>query len=908
MKRSIPEATRVTSSYFVDKVFENTEDGYNAALDYMAEVLEELEPPVSPNQSTDLSYTRASHSAYSLAHLPPIQMAPFDGNVAEWEHFRDRFSALIIGNKDLNDFAKMHFLVSFLRGRALECIANLSVTADNFAVAWNALRTRYDNRRRLLSVHLSILLNLPGLSRESVTELQALRGTITMTIASLNNLQRSSDDLWNDFLVHLVSQRLDPITRKAWNLRSSETDDPPLFPDLDRFIASRIRALEEFSTGTSSLLGGKTPSATRVHFAAASAPLRAPCPMCKAHHYFSACPTFMRGAPSQRRDLAKRHRRCFNCLSQNHSAQECQSKYSCRVCHQRHHSLLHADSDVSAHRVEASSAPERETASSFSGAEVHSLLVATIAQRSAPVLLATARVRLSSACGRSVAIWALLDQGSKITFISENVAQLLRLKRIRMPVSVSTVGSISAGLCRHAVELAISPRNSSSPSYTITALILRSLTSYTPERSVDASCLTQFSALSWADPDPCGKDPIDLILGADFYGEVLRDGICRSDGGGLVAQNTAFGWIISRPVRSIEHFESPSPLRAAVTLPRDSVSVLHCLGAPSLEDEIRQFWEIEELPRIPLRSPEDDKCEEHFVTTHSRSPDGRYIVRLPFKTDPPIDIGASHFRAERLLTSITHRLQTDPEHRHAYVDFMRAYEQLGHMQRANHATNSSSQVVFIPHHPVYRAHSSTTNLRVVFNASSPTSNGSSLNDHLFSGPKLQTELPAVILRWRAFKYVYSADIEKMYRQFQVDPRDIDYQRILWTDDPRVKPTEYQLLTITYGMCCAPYLALRVIQQLVVDDGDHFPLAIPILKNHVYVDDVLFGADYKRELIRIRDQLVSLLRRGRFELRKCPVIRLAFSTISTSKIRVSMLENACGQRRCQDSRHYVDNFG
>ncbi|EFN85430.1 hypothetical protein EAI_17225, partial [Harpegnathos saltator] len=92
-------------------------------------------------------------------------LPPFDGSITEWESFRDRFTTLIIENKELNDFTRMHFLVSFLRGRALECLADFAVTADNFSGAWRVLLDRYDNRRRLLTAHLSTLLNLPRLSR-----------------------------------------------------------------------------------------------------------------------------------------------------------------------------------------------------------------------------------------------------------------------------------------------------------------------------------------------------------------------------------------------------------------------------------------------------------------------------------------------------------------------------------------------------------------------------------------------------------------------------------------------------------------------------------------------------------------------------------------------------------------------
>jgi len=87
--------------------------------------------------------------------------------------------------------------------------------------------------------------------------------------------------------------------------------------------------------------------------------------------------------------------------------------------------------------------------------------------------------------------------------------------------------------------------------------------------------------------------------------------------------------------------------------------------------------------------------------------------------------------------------------------------------------------VYVPHHAVLRDASSTTKLRVVFNALYKTRNGTSLNDHLHIGPKLQQDLPAIIARWRQWRYVYVADIAKMFRQILIDPEEADFQRILW---------------------------------------------------------------------------------------------------------------------------------
>ncbi|XP_029165933.1 uncharacterized protein LOC114936784 [Nylanderia fulva] len=84
-----------------------------------------------------------------------------------------------------------------------------------------------------------------------------------------------------------------------------------------------------------------------------------------------------------------------------------------------------------------------------------------------------------------------------------------------------------------------------------------------------------------------------------------------------------------------------------------------------------------------------------------------------------------------------------------YVDFLNEYEELGHMQKIENVQRFF-QPTFLPHHPVIREDNTTTKLRVVFNASANTSNNTSLNDHLMIGPKLQADLPAIILQWRLF--------------------------------------------------------------------------------------------------------------------------------------------------------------
>jgi len=90
---------------------------------------------------------------------------------------------------------------------------------------------------------------------------------------------------------------------------------------------------------------------------------------------------------------------------------------------------------------------------------------------------------------------------------------------------------------------------------------------------------------------------------------------------------------------------------------------------------------------------------------------------LPFKKPPPLDIGHSKLRAEQVLNTVIRKLNDKPDVKKEYREFLAEYEKLGHMRQTSMLKTPSRQFVYLPHHGVIRESSSTTRLRVVFNAS-----------------------------------------------------------------------------------------------------------------------------------------------------------------------------------------------
>lgn len=80
----------------------------------------------------------------------------------------------------------------------------------------------------------------------------------------------------------------------------------------------------------------------------------------------------------------------------------------------------------------------------------------------------------------------------------------------------------------------------------------------------------------------------------------------------------------------------------------------------------------------------------------------------------------------------------------------------------------------------------------------------------------------------------------LYRQIRVHPDDRGLQRILWQESISEGIKEYWLNTVTYGLSCAPYLALRTLRQLADDEGFQFPQGTAVFRSDVYIDDILTG--------------------------------------------------------------------
>ncbi|XP_055632587.1 uncharacterized protein LOC129773061 [Toxorhynchites rutilus septentrionalis] len=343
---------------------------------------------------------------------------------------------------------------------------------------------------------------------------------------------------------------------------------------------------------------------------------------------------------------------------------------------------------------------------------------------------------------------------------------------------------------------------------------------------------------------------------------------------GPIIHNTVFGWVVSGVV-DIESAGLPT-----VVVHTSSVELDQSFD---LRDQLSKFWDLEECHVKTALSAEEAACEKWFKTTTFRDYTGRFIVTLPKRQELIHKLGDSRATAIKRFLGMEKRLQANAELQTMYGDFIDEYQQMGHMVEVEEDTGE--YVYYLPHHAVIKPDSSTTKLRVVFDASCSTSTGVSLNDILMVGPVVQNSLLTIIMRFRLHRYAVVADIAKMYRMVNVNPKDHNLQRILWRKSPtlpigslrhcgvlkRKSPSHpirtYRLTTVTYGTASAPYLATKCLQTLAESGKISHPVASNVVGNDLYVDDLLSGGDSVEEAQELVAETCDLLNTAGFTLRK-----------------------------------------
>lgn len=858
----------------------------------------------SPRQQHAGSVGGPQHCPPMQVKLPQINIPIFSGKLEEYFAFSDLFSAVIGNNDTLSDVQRLIYLRSLVKGEPLALIESLPLTKENYGVALSLLHGRYNKRISVINAHLKGLLDVPQISKNNVVSMRQFLTQINRHLKALAALDVPTHN-WDLLLVYIYSTHLDFAVRQAFEL---ERDDSKL-PSLNEFLSFLEKRCSTLET-----LVGESNTSPKLKRQGTSCLSREPygnkespqtlftnknnnemsganyfCLYCKVkNHNIYKCVAFSKLSVGQRKEFVDKSKLCFNCLGSKHQVKQCASS-GCRWCARKHHSLLHDATDTNYSRVNGNSSAQpthlhkgntaqgnqtqatarfNEAQSISNDQEPHqgqasqsqqaNRICMTSLGKTHHILLATAQVMILAKNGKKIQARALLDSASQTSFVTTRLFHKLNCPAQRYAMPISGIGATTTQVS-HSVHLTVLSHTHKEFSVSSQFAILDTITCVLPHVAIDKGSLPIPEDLTLADNEFFKPMPIDVLIGADLYFDIIAPGLLRLGRNLPTLQFSYLGWIIGGPA-PIGRASEQSAL----------LSVALFSSTMDINEIIPKFWSLEEPPKNAVVAPEDKLCESIFENTTRHLPGGRFQVDIPFsKGDIYNRLGDSFSIAFRRLRSLEKRLSKDHDTFLRYKEFIDEYVRLGHAKYVSlsHPLAEPQRRNFLAHHGVFREQSISTKLRVVFDASMKTSSGMSLNDMMLKGPRVQPDLFDIICRFRLHRYVFTTDIQKMYRQIMVNPAQTHLQSILWRENANDAVKVIELLTVTYGTKAAPYLATRCLTELAKEHALTYPLAAQAVINQCYVDDILAGANTLTEIRALRSELVAMLGSAGFTLHK-----------------------------------------
>ena len=266
----------------------------------------------------------------------------------------------------------------------------------------------------------------------------------------------------------------------------------------------------------------------------------------------------------------------------------------------------------------------------------------------------------------------------------------------------------------------------------------------------------------------------------------------------------------------------------------------------------------------------DDKALETFHKTVTFEND-RYQVTWPWIEEKRALLPTNYDVAYDRFRSLVKRLKINPELLQGYRDIIKLQLDRGIIEEVPHDELESDNLIhYLPHHPVIKASSSTTKVRIVYDASAKKNRQSvSLNECMFRGPVILPDLCQLLMRMRVHKTVVISDIEKAFLQVGLQPHDRDVTRFLWfKDDENLTLKDnvkaFRFDRVSFGVISSPFLLAATIDHHLTKENSEFA---ETLRNDIYVDNVVTGLNDDDDPIAYYNQLKALFKRARMNIQE-----------------------------------------
>ena len=801
-----------------------------------------------------------------LMELPKIEIFKFTGNPMDYTKFIKTFETNV--ESFTEDASRcLLLLIQHCEGEAKRLIefCLLLNPEEGYQKAKDILKQNFGRKNVIARAHIE------KLHSESFIKEGDERGFVNLShhleecqlIFRRLNLE---SDINNFDTISKIAKRLPNASQNRWIRAASEIErkgEDPNFGDFVKFVKceaevarspyarvmSKIPKKAKFSTHMARLTEETKTGSTHYN--------NTNCFMCSENHALESCSVFKAKPVSERITFMRQNRLCDNCCKKGHISRYCYKDKMCTVegCRMKHHTLLHQE------RNRAS----RATSGGQPGTGTASITQKTVAMTStmqsggdsSKVFLNIVPVRVTAG-NNSVDTLAFLDQGSTTTLCKDCLLDKLEVRGEKASYAITTINQTTEWHSGRKAEMSVSSVLGGDAIDLRNVYCVESLPIY-PNPPVTEEELQEWPHLKGINIPTTENEEVMLLIGVDHSEAFWTLDERHGEKSQPYAIKTVLGWsLIGCDTRNESKSFNINFIRKSDQL---------------LQEQVECLWKLDQVPDVTSLCAEMSKNDRYALKLLDGSKNfvnGHYQFGLLWRPGAPT-LTSNYPQAFSRLQNLKRRFSKNAELQAMYTSAIDDYLSKGYaepLRESDVSFENTEPCWYLPHHAVFHP-KKPNKIRVVFDCAARC-NGTSLNEQLLAGPDILNSLIGVLSRFRKEKIALVADIEAMYHQVAVDPKDQRYLRFLWwpNGDTSLTPSHYCMKVHVFGATSSPTCALYALRETANDHASHYSeAAVQTVLSNFYMDDCLKSISSVEKATDLHNEVTNLLKHGGFRLTK-----------------------------------------
>ena len=245
----------------------------------------------------------------------------------------------------------------------------------------------------------------------------------------------------------------------------------------------------------------------------------------------------------------------------------------------------------------------------------------------------------------------------------------------------------------------------------------------------------------------------------------------------------------------------------------------------------------------------DSKMSLQFVSLGSNK--GYYTCKIPWKGDgPDLVNNINEVIARQSRTNAGAYLSKKGTSIDEVNVKLQDHVDKGYIEKIDTKKENIKRIdsYFLSYFPVVNRTKDTTSLRLVFDAKAKDRSGRSMNGAIEKGPNRLNDLFAILLRFRRYRYAFTADVSEMFLRIRLTESDKRYHRFWWND------SFWQWNRILFGNRASPDISQKVITTHALKLRDSYPEACDALIADTYMDDTIVSRPSEGECVKLVEDL------------------------------------------------------